>query len=439
MMTERDTNIVDEFVWGTDLEFKVPSEAPEATILPPYSFPGENTKMNNMSNKDFPVIDAGTVTESALLRLRTVIGEAKSLCLFLRTSGYQREVERAFGELASVVGVSLSVPPQGLLSIPYASGAGGGRGGDAAALGGEEAAPASGVVAQESAGMDWNPGMHDFQRIVEENIKMPNFEKELVNVAPESSSIMQNGFTKGVKGKKVVMGLGSDPDIQGKSSVDKLPGHLNEGACKSTTEAKLSSEGVTFAFVEFKRGRIRRYASVSDISPGKYVIVDGDRGQDCGLLVQTIRRVPGQDDQIVCMEGTNVDENRKLEEGSVIRSASEDEVRRLHTVIANAESVALKTCRERCYELCVNIEIVDVEYQFDMNKVTFFFDSNHSVDFRSLVRELYRSFGARIWMENINPSVRNSMHDCAHYSSSSNNLQGENGNWSKSKKKKSVE
>lgn len=172
-----------------------------------------------------------------------------------------------------------------------------------------------------------------------------------------------------------------------------------------------SDSGAMLAFVEFKRHRIRKYVCEdTSIEPGAFVLVDGDRGTDCGLLVQTIVRQPNGEASVTCMDGCDVkDEKVKLENGRVLRAASNDDIDRLHNIITNAEAVAIKTCRERCQDLGIDINLIDVEYQFDMKKISFFFDCDHSVDFRGLVRELYRTFGARIWMENINPKVKNSM------------------------------
>ncbi|KAG5492512.1 hypothetical protein JKF63_01090 [Porcisia hertigi] len=173
---------------------------------------------------------------------------------------------------------------------------------------------------------------------------------------------------------------------------------------------ELQEGSEVLAFVEFKRGRVRKYVCDHRIEPGNYVLVDGDRGTDCGLLVQTIARLPNNETAVVTMEGCDIpDEKIKLENGRVLRKASEEDIDRLHNIIANAEGVALKTCRQRCEDLGIDIDLQDVEYQFDMKKISFFFDCDHSVDFRSLVRELYRTFGARIWMENTNPRVKNSM------------------------------
>lgn len=46
--------------------------------------------------------------------------------------------------------------------------------------------------------------------------------------------------------------------------------------------------------------------------------------------------------------------------------------------------------------------VVDVEYQFDRHKITIYYDSPVRIDFRELVRDLFSSFKARIWMKKIN-------------------------------------
>jgi hypothetical protein len=170
----------------------------------------------------------------------------------------------------------------------------------------------------------------------------------------------------------------------------------------------------SFAFVEFKRNRIKKYPCYAALQPGQYVIVDGDRGQDCGLLVQINTKNEQTGEVIInSMDGSQVTNTArmKVENGRVLRVANNSEIDQLHHRIADLERVALHACRQRCAQLELNIEVIDCEYQFDLKKVSFFFNSDHSVDFRDLVRELYREFGARIWMENINPNVKNVMPD----------------------------
>jgi hypothetical protein len=161
-------------------------------------------------------------------------------------------------------------------------------------------------------------------------------------------------------------------------------------------------------YVEFKRQKIKKFPCVGVVQPGQYVMVDGDRGLDCGLLVQMT--APGKDGllHVVALDGFSLEESKmKPERGRIIRVAESQEVDKLHADICTAERTALFACRKRCTDLNLKIDILDCEYQFDMKKVSFYFNSDKSVDFRDLVRDLYRSFGARIWMENINPNVKN--------------------------------
>lgn len=47
----------------------------------------------------------------------------------------------------------------------------------------------------------------------------------------------------------------------------------------------------------------------------------------------------------------------------------------------------------------LDLRIVDAEYQFDRHKLTIYYDANYRIDFRDLVKALYSTFKARIWME----------------------------------------
>ncbi|ESL11178.1 hypothetical protein TRSC58_01081 [Trypanosoma rangeli SC58] len=199
-------------------------------------------------------------------------------------------------------------------------------------------------------------------------------------------------------------------------AVGRGRGHVGavRGPPHRPVDPPTSSEGElvsTFlAFVEFKRHRVRKYECNIDISPGRYVMVDGDRGKDCGLLVQTIKTLPDGSTTSFCMDGTYIIPDKiKLEKGRVLGLATEEETTYLHNTVQHSERVALETCRRVCAEMGINLTPQDCEYQFDMEKVSFYFNSEHSVDFRPLVRELYRMFRVRIWMENTNPNVKNAM------------------------------
>lgn len=169
------------------------------------------------------------------------------------------------------------------------------------------------------------------------------------------------------------------------------------------------------ALVEFKRQRIRRYEATLFVKPGEYVVVDGDRGTDCGFVVQcAVRNTDGTYGRTESIDNTPIDPSKvKSETGRIHRVATQQEVALLHGDIASMERYALKTCRERVSGMGLKMEIVDCEFQFDRKKVTFFFDSQESIDFRELTKDLYRVFGSRIWLENINSKVKNVVPDGA--------------------------
>lgn len=172
-----------------------------------------------------------------------------------------------------------------------------------------------------------------------------------------------------------------------------------------------NSNACIICLVEFKRQRIKRYEAETFIEPGQYVIVEGDRGQDCGFVIHcAARNADGSIAHQDSIDNMQVDMARvKPETGRVLRIATEHDVNLLHGEIASNERLALKTCREFATRLGLNMEIVDCEFQFDRKKISFYFESPEAVDFRELNTELYRAFGVRIWLENLNSKVKNTV------------------------------
>lgn len=182
-----------------------------------------------------------------------------------------------------------------------------------------------------------------------------------------------------------------------------------------------------YVVVEYKRERTKKFPCDIPVSPGDYVIVDGDRGTDCGLVVQVAKARPNHTYEVECMSSmvkNNV--RKKMERGRVIRQATTDEIFSLHNEIAEVEKDALHLCRNKCIEHNIEVDLVDCEVQFDRKKVSFFFNSPIAVDFRALVRDLYNTFHIRIWMENVSPRVRN-IEPFQVGGSSHNNNGGDNG------------
>ncbi|ORC88325.1 putative cell cycle sequence binding phosphoprotein (RBP33) [Trypanosoma theileri] len=162
--------------------------------------------------------------------------------------------------------------------------------------------------------------------------------------------------------------------------------------------------------VEFKCQRVKRCESSVFITPGQYAIVQGDRGHDCGVVNQcsewSVEK--GCFVREESFDGNLVNVSRmKGELGRVLRVATEEEVERLFGEIARNENLALRTCREIVARLGLDMDVVDCEYQFDQQKISFYYEASRSIDFRHLNSELYRIFGVRIWLQNVNNAVKN--------------------------------
>ena len=142
--------------------------------------------------------------------------------------------------------------------------------------------------------------------------------------------------------------------------------------------------------VEFKRKRILQFESPYYVAPGEYVVVGGDRGEDIGLVTHSWPAGAARD-VTKTYAGVGL--------GKVQRIANVLEVSQLQGVQTELEARAVDVAQEKVVEHQLPMRIVDAEYQFDRKKLTFYYQSQHRLDFRTLVRDLYKTFRARIWME----------------------------------------
>ncbi|MFB3907142.1 MAG: stage 0 sporulation family protein [Candidatus Eisenbacteria bacterium] len=140
--------------------------------------------------------------------------------------------------------------------------------------------------------------------------------------------------------------------------------------------------------VRFKGHRYERclLPDSLDPDPGAYLIVEADRGIDIGLLCHTVA------------EGAASEDRR--EPRRVLREAGPEEIRHLETIRSEDEE-ALRICRERAQALDLPMRFLDAEYQFDGNRVTFYFTAEGRIDFRALVRDLAKIFRTRIELRQI--------------------------------------
>ncbi len=84
----------------------------------------------------------------------------------------------------------------------------------------------------------------------------------------------------------------------------------------------------------------------------------------------------------------------------VVRVATEEDTRRAEEN-KQKEAEAFEICRGKIEEHELDMKLVDVEYNFEGNKILFFFTSDGRVDFRELVKDLAAIFKMRIELRQI--------------------------------------
>ncbi len=142
-----------------------------------------------------------------------------------------------------------------------------------------------------------------------------------------------------------------------------------------------------FYVIEFKGNRRQIYEASNDLNVeiGKYVIVQAERGEDMGLVKSSSEKV---------------DMGLLEEHHRIVRLASETDLDRLH-FNRQKEIESKSECLKFIDKHRLKMKLVDVEYQFDCNKITFYFTAEKRVDFRELVKDLAAMFKTRIELRQI--------------------------------------
>ncbi len=147
--------------------------------------------------------------------------------------------------------------------------------------------------------------------------------------------------------------------------------------------------------IEFKARRREFYYNNKELElyPNQYVIVEAERGIDIGKVIQS------QDIETNNQE-RNISYNSELL--SIIRVANEEDLEQLER-IREKEKEASIIFQDRLLWFPIEMCLVDTEYQFDCNKLTFYFTADGRIDFREFVRDLAGIFKTRIELRQINP------------------------------------
>ena len=140
--------------------------------------------------------------------------------------------------------------------------------------------------------------------------------------------------------------------------------------------------------VEFKGSRREYFYNTyyHSLKPSDHVIIQAERGEDLGLLSKKVE--------------VEVNFYESAKPRSILRRASDDDMVRFEDLRRKEndhESEVIVMIKKHRLEM----KVVDVEWQYDGNKMTVFFTADHRVDFRELVKDLASRYKTRIELRQI--------------------------------------
>lgn len=142
--------------------------------------------------------------------------------------------------------------------------------------------------------------------------------------------------------------------------------------------------------VRFERvGKVYYFAPGDlELNVGDYVIVETSRGREAGRVAIAPRQVL----------------DSALEKGlePVLRRATTQDLA-LQGHSRRREAQALARCREKVAEHGLHMQVVNVRYSFDGERLTVYFSAEQRVDFRELVRDLAQVLKTRVEMRQLGP------------------------------------
>ncbi|KAI1314800.1 hypothetical protein EDD11_001677 [Mortierella claussenii] len=193
---------------------------------------------------------------------------------------------------------------------------------------------------------------------------------------------------------------------------------------KGVTLSQLSHHGSLYV-VEFKAGRNDLFY-VADgnsmaLKRGDLVMVEADRGKDLGKITndsispQQIQKLQKENAEAAAMAAQQDGQRapKEIHPKRIFRPALPSEISQL--VHKNQDEIkAMMVCQTKVRQKKLPMEVVDAEYQWydemlltnlDRRKLTFYFHAEHRIDFRELVRDLFKIYKTRIWMYAVSPSM----------------------------------
>jgi len=145
--------------------------------------------------------------------------------------------------------------------------------------------------------------------------------------------------------------------------------------------------------VEVVGVRFKKAGKIYYFDPGKYKME-----KNFHVIVETIRGI--EFGQVVIANRFIDEEDVVLPLKRVIRIATEDDIDQVMQNEREAKR-AFSTCLEKIAAHHLEMNLVDVEYTLDRNKIIFYFTADGRVDFRELVKDLAAIFKTRIELRQI--------------------------------------
>ncbi|MDX9759576.1 MAG: regulatory iron-sulfur-containing complex subunit RicT [Bacteroidota bacterium] len=167
-------------------------------------------------------------------------------------------------------------------------------------------------------------------------------------------------------------------------------------SCCHEQEQAGAIEMAPFVEVMFKGERRGYYFNEQslELAEGMHVVVEAEKGLDLG---------------VICSIGDTAYMKSRLRQRpcagdmkKIVRPADEADLK-IVDFHREQEHTAFNICLDHIHKLDLPMKLVDVEYQFDRNRITFYFTADGRVDFRQLVRELASEYRTRIELRQIGP------------------------------------
>lgn len=140
--------------------------------------------------------------------------------------------------------------------------------------------------------------------------------------------------------------------------------------------------------IEFRGSRKEYFFNTyyHSLKPSDYVIIQAERGEDIGLLSKKI--------------DVEIDFEDSKKPRSILRRANDNDIEQFEDLKKkeNNDRIEIVNLIDKHN---LKMKVIDVEWQYDSNKLTVYFTADQRVDFRELVKELAAKFKTRIELRQI--------------------------------------